>query len=110
MSSLKIYGDENINIAIIEGLKLRGIEAYSCKDFTNFGLSDDEQIAFAKSRNFVLLTHDTDFLRAVHEKKLGHEGILFAPQTKDIGKIIRKIEYIISILTAEDMKNHVEFL
>lgn len=110
MTSLRIYADEDVNIAIVEGLKRRGIEAYSFKDFKNFGLSDEEQIAFAKNNNFVLLTHDTDFLKMVHERRIKHKGILFVPQTKNMGEIIRKIEYVVSILSQEDMVNHIEFL
>jgi len=110
MTSLRIYADEDVNIAIVEGLKRRDIEAYSCADFRNFGLSDEEQIAFAKNNNFVLLTHDVDFLRIIHNTKIRHRGILFVSQTKDIGEIVRKIEYLVSILHTEDMINHIEFL
>jgi hypothetical protein len=56
MNSLTIYADEDVNIAIVEGLKRRDINAYSCKDFQNFGISDEEQIKFARARNFFLLT------------------------------------------------------
>lgn len=110
MTSLRIYADEDVNIAIVEGLKRRGIEAYSFKDFKNFGLSDEQQITFAKNNNFVLLTHDVDFLKMVSEGRMKHNGILFVSQTKEIGEIIRKIEFIVSILSLEDMINHIEFL
>ena len=110
MTSLRIYADEDVNIAIVEGLKRRGIETYSFKDFKNFGLSDEQQITFAQKNNCVLLTHDTDFLKMVHENRISHRGILFVSQTKDIGEIIRKIEYVVSILSQEDMVNHIEFL
>lgn len=110
MTFITIYADEDVNVAIVEGLKRRGIDAYSCKDFRNFGLGDEEQIEFAKRNNFVLLIHDADFLRVIQEKKLSHNGILFVPQTAAIGLVIRKIEYLTSFLSTEDMVNHVEFL
>lgn len=110
MTSLRIYADEDVNIAIVEGLRRRGIEAYSFRDFKNFSLSDEEQIAFANKNNFVVLTHDVDFLRIIHEGRINHKGILFVAQTKEIGEIVRKIEYIASILSQEDMINHIEFL
>ena len=111
MTSLVVYADEDVNIAVIEGLKRRGIEAYSYRDFRNFGLSDEEQVEFSRRKNFVLLTHDTDFLRIVHEKRVEHCGIIFVSQTKmSVGEIIRRIEHLVSILPFEDMKNHIEFL
>lgn len=42
MAEIKIYFDENVNIAITEGLKRRGIKAYSCQEIGNTGLADEE--------------------------------------------------------------------
>jgi len=39
---LKIYADENVNIAIVEGLKRRGIEACSAIEKNKLGLSDED--------------------------------------------------------------------
>src|SRR3990167_7164977 len=101
MAEIIIYADDNVNVAIVEGLRRRGLKAYSCTDFRNKGSSDEEQIAFAQSKHFVVLTHDTDFLRAAHEHKLKHSGIIFVSQTKlNIGEIIRKVEYLMSLLSA----------
>ncbi len=111
MTEIKIYSDEDVNIAITEGLKRRGIKAYSCQEVGNIGLTDEEQIDYANSNKLVILTHDTDFLRIIHEKILNHSGIIFVSQGKlSVGETIRKIEFLVSILTQEDMENHVEFL
>ena len=91
MTEIKIYSDEDVNIAVTEGLKRRGIKAYSCQDAGNIGLADEEQIKYANSKRFVILTHDTDFLRIVHERKLIHSGIIFASQNRlSVGEMIRK--------------------
>ena len=111
MTEIKIYSDEDVNVAIIEGLKRRGIKAISCQEANNIGLSDKEQIEYASSNKFVILTHDADFLRIIHEKKISHSGIIFVSQNKlSVGEIIRKIEFLVSILSQEDMENHIEFL
>lgn len=111
MTEIKVYSDEDVNIAITEGLKRRGIKAYSCQEAGNIGLTDEEQIKYANSKRFVILTHDSDFLRIIHEKRLSHSGIVFVSQNKlSVGEIIRKIEFLVSILSEEDMENHVEFL
>ena len=96
MTEIRIYADEDVNIAIIEGLKRRGIQAYSCKEVGNIGLTDEEQIKYANSKKLVILTHDTNFLRMFHEKRLSHSGIIFVSQNKlGVGDIIRKIEFLV---------------
>ena len=111
MTEIKIYSDEDVNIAVTEGLKRRGIKAYSCQEAGNIGLVDEDQIKYANSKRFVILTHDTDFLRIVHERRICHSGIIFVPQNKlNVGETIRKIEFLVSIISEEDMENHVEFL
>ncbi len=44
MIKIVIYTDENVNVAVVEGLKRRGIEAYSYNDFGKRGASDEEQL------------------------------------------------------------------
>ena len=111
MTEIRIYCDEGVNIAIAEGLKRRGLKAYSCQEVGNIGLTDEEQIDYANPKKLVILTHDADFLRIIYEKRLSHSGIIFVSQSKlSIGEIIRKIEFVVSILSEEDMENHVEFL
>lgn len=111
MTEIIIYADEDVDVAIVEGLRRRGIEAYSCLDFHNISFSDYQQIEFAKKKGFVLLTHDADFLRLIAEKNVPHPGILFVAQTRlTVGEIIRRIECLVSTLTMEELKNHVEFL
>ncbi len=75
---IKIYADESVNIAIVEGLKRRGVEAFSAKDIGKVGLTDEEQIEVAKRSGAVVLTHDVDFLRIAMEKD--HTGVIYVHQ------------------------------
>lgn len=43
IKAIKIYADESVNIAIVEGLKRRGVNAFSAKDLGKLGLTDEEQ-------------------------------------------------------------------
>jgi len=47
---LKIYADENVNIAIVEGLKRRGIEACSAIEKNKLGLSDEDNWCMLSKR------------------------------------------------------------
>ena len=114
MGKIRIYTDESVNIAIAEGLKRRGVDSFSAKDMGNLGLTDDEQLIFARDKGAVLFTHDTDFLRLAIkwiEEKKRHYGVVYSHQ-KDygIGDSIRRLKLLTTILSSEDMIDHVEFL
>lgn len=73
--------------------------------------SDEDVNEYASSKKLVILTHDADFLRIINQKRLSHSGIIFASQNKlSIGEIIRKTEFLVGVVSEEDMENHIEFL
>ncbi len=55
MSKIRIYTDESVNVSISEGLKRRGVEAFSVRDAGNLGLTDEEQLVFADKRDQAFL-------------------------------------------------------
>jgi predicted nuclease of predicted toxin-antitoxin system len=84
MGEVKIYTDERVDVAIAEGLQRRGIEAFSARDRNNLGLTDEEQLTFAREESATIFTHDTDFLRvAAQWNDLGrtHCGVIYCRQT-----------------------------
>ena len=78
------------------------------------GLTDEEQLLFAKKKKATIFTHDTDFLKIgakwIDEGRT-HYGIIYCHQ-KDytVGECIRRLKFLATILTQEDMINHIEFL
>lgn len=108
---IRIYADENVNIAIVEGLKRRGVEVLSAFDTGNLGLSDDEQLKYAKEEMAVIFTHDDDFLSMVAESGVEHCGIIYVHQQHlSIGECIRRLKTIVETIPPEEMRNRVLFL
>ena len=111
---IKIYTNESVSTAVAEGLRRRGIDAQSCRDAGNYGLTDEQQLDYARRNCFVVFTHDDDFLKlnveyVIHGKE--HTGIIYAHQRSlNVGDCIRRIKIIVDILSSQEMKNHVEFL
>lgn len=68
-SKVRIYSDESVNVAIVEGLKRRGVDAFSARDAGNLGLTDEEQLEFAVKNRAVIFTHDVDFLKTPEEMR-----------------------------------------
>ena len=114
MGKIRIYTDESVNVSISEGLKRRGVEAFSVRDAGNLGLTDEEQLIFANEERASIFTHDTDFLRIAAmwiDEGRTHHGVIYSHQKSyTIGECIRRIRIITTVLASEDMINHIEFL
>ena len=106
---MKIYADENIEQAIVDGLRRREVEVVSASELGYTGKSDEFHLRKASEMNAVILTHDIDFL--IMADGFDHSGIIFAhSKNVSIGQCVRGVEFIVSVLTNTDMKNHIEFL
>ena len=46
MGKIKIYTNESVDVAIAEGLRRRGVDAFSARDSDNLGLTDEEQLIY----------------------------------------------------------------
>ncbi|MCR4292030.1 MAG: DUF5615 family PIN-like protein [Candidatus Kuenenia sp.] len=75
MAKLVFYTNESVNVAVAEGLKRRGVKVVSARDAGNLGLTDKEQLDYARRNNFVIVTHDDDFLSIA--MKFEHKGIVY---------------------------------
>jgi predicted nuclease of predicted toxin-antitoxin system len=114
MGKIRIYTNESVDVAIAEGLKRRGVDAFSARDTGNLGLTDEEQLVYAGKERLSIFTHDTDFLqvgaRWLNEGRT-HQGIIYCHQTRySIGEVCRKLRMLTAVLSSEDMVDHIEFL
>jgi hypothetical protein len=107
---LRFHLDENVDPAVADGLRRRGVDVTTSQERGLLEAPDDQQLAFALAEKRVLVTHDEDFL--AHAKAgAPHGGIAYChPQLRSIGQIIAALLLIRDCLTADEMENHVEFL
>jgi predicted nuclease of predicted toxin-antitoxin system len=114
MGRLRIYTNESVNVAITDGLKRRGLDAFSARDAGNLGLTDEEQLIYASREKACIFTHDTDFLQIAAgwtEKGRTHHGIIYCHQKSyTLGDLIRKLRTLSTVLSSEDMVDRIEFL
>jgi predicted nuclease of predicted toxin-antitoxin system len=114
MGRLRIYTNESVNAAIADGLKRRGVDAFSARDAGNLGLTDEKQLNYAKAEKASIFTHDTDFLQIAvgyTEKGQTHHVIIYCHQKSyTIGELIRKLRTFSAVLSSEDMVDRIEFL
>lgn len=102
--------DQHVPEAVTRGLQRRSVDALTAQDAGRCGLSDLEQLEYARGEGRVIVTFDDDFL-SLAASGVVHAGIAFSPANKhSIGELLRALPLIYEILAPSEMHNHVEFL
>jgi len=114
--SLKYYFDEDsADSALIDALRSRGFYVLAPDDVGLLGASDLAQLEWCAQHGFVLVTHNIgDFCR-LHRQFLeegkSHSGmVLVRQQTLRVGEKLRRLMRIADGLSADDMRDRLEFL
>lgn len=114
MAGLKIYTDENVDVRIVEGLRKRGINAFSAIEKGMFGVADADQFKYASEIQAVIFTHDHHFIEianAMLEDGKTHWGVIFAEMNRlSVGECIKRLALYAEVLSSDDMKSQIEFL
>jgi predicted nuclease of predicted toxin-antitoxin system len=110
VTAIRFHLDESVSPAIADGLRRRGIDVTASRDVGLLGASDETQLSFAVAAGRVIFTQDDDFL-AMAKQGAEHCGIVYCHQhARTIGQILGGLLLIADCLTAEEMRNHLEFL
>lgn len=113
VSNIKIYTDEDVDIAVCKALRLRNVDAFTTLESGNSGNTDDEQLKFANSIEAAILTHNISDFAPLHYESISknkqHFGIVVAKQY-NVGDLVKRILRLVSKLSAADMKNRLEYL
>jgi len=73
------------------------------------GTDDKELLAFVRGEQRVIVTHDRDFL-GLAARKASHPGVVYAPQERSIGEMVRMLDLLSQISDAEEMNGRVEYI
>jgi predicted nuclease of predicted toxin-antitoxin system len=107
---LRFHLDENVDPAVADGLRRRGVDITTSQEAGLLQAWDDRQLAFAIAEGRILVTHDEDFL-TLAKAGVPHSGIAYChSESRSIGQIIAALLLIRDCLTPEDMQSHVELL
>jgi len=102
LARLVLYANENVPLAVVEGLRRREVVITS------------EQFTYANRHRAVLVTHDDDFLRLAEawaQAGKNYAGLVFIPKHHlAIGECIRRLKLLADVMVSEEMINHIEFL
>lgn len=110
MEGIRFHLDENVDPAVAEGLRRRGVDVTTTPQANLLHASDIRQLDYARLENRILITHDEDFLR-IAMAGTPHAGIAYCHlESRSVGQMIASLLLIRDCLTIDEMQNHVEFL
>lgn len=109
-SDIRLYFDEGVQVAVAEQMRNRGIDAVTVRDLELLGDADINHLQRASEMRRVVCTFDHDFLR-LHAEGIPHAGIIIAQHfDTTVGDWVRGLELICGAMTADEMKNQIEYL
>ena len=115
-SSIFLYTDEDITDRFAELLRKRGYEAASAASMGTQGFQDEEQLAFATSRGYTILTYNKkDFAilaKLWFDAGREHAGIVLSRQfsAQNMGELLKQTCKLIETVSAAEMWNTVREL
>jgi len=113
---IRLYMDEDsMDRALLRALRARGVDVTTAIEERMIERDDAEHLDYATAQGRVLYTFNVvDFYR-LHMSYLAqgksHTGIILARQQRySVGEQMRRLLKLVVTKSAEEMKNHVEFL
>src|SRR4051794_13228878 len=107
---VRYHLDENVDPRIAVALRGKTVEVTTTPEAGLRGSTDDEQFAYAQNAGRVIVTHDEDLL-SIASTAATHAGVAYCAQgTRTLGQIIETLLLIHGVLTADDMRDHIEFM
>lgn len=112
--SLAFYMDENVPLAITEGLRSRNVDILTVQEDGLTSYPDPMMFDRAVQLNRIVFSMDQDFLaEAKHRQQVGESflGVIFARQTKvSIGTCVTELELVAKLGKPEEFVNQVWYL
>jgi hypothetical protein len=111
---LKSLADENVILALVLGLRRRGMDVLTVQDLGKRGEDDPLLLDIAYQRDRIVLTNDQDFLSLAAERASRQE--LFAPifywpqQQRTVGELLGTVLPLAATLSYEEACSRVFFL
>ncbi len=107
--AIRFYADHQFPLPVVKALRQAGLDVLTAAEAGLAAADDHQQLAFATTEGRVLLTHDADFI-ALHHASSGHAGIIYGHQRLANRRKIEIISLAFRVMTAQDMRNRLEFM
>jgi hypothetical protein len=113
LTRIRFFTDEDVYGSVAPKLRERGLDAISTPEAKRLRSSDDSQLEWAVEQGRVFLTFNVGHFARLHHEWVKafrqHAGIVVSSQ-RTIGDCIRRVLALAAALSAEDMRNRLEYL
>lgn len=106
---IRYFTDEHVAMAIANGLRKRGVDVLTVSEAGLLGTDDEELLAFVREEERVIVTQDRDFLQLAAQEPR-HPGVVYAPQERSIGEMVRMLDLLFQVSDAEEMEGRIEYI
>ena len=116
MSQLRLYLDEDsIRKALVSSLRARNVDTLTASEAEMINRADEDHLAAASAAGRVLYSYNLKDCCSLHQawvsQGISHAGIIVAPQQRyTLGEELRRLTRLIGSVTAEEMRDRIEFL
>lgn len=100
---------ESVTTDIAAGLRRRDRDCTTTQELGMLGASDDEQMAYCRAENRIIISADTDFLRLL-QANTEHPGMIYWGTVKHFGQIVNEIDAMCFTMNADEFKGKVFYL
>jgi predicted nuclease of predicted toxin-antitoxin system len=91
---IRLYLDEDVDVALASTLRQRGIDALTTQEAGNIGWPDEDQLTFATQTGRVFFTHNRGDFARLHQAGMrsgrSHVGIILSDQLP-VGELLRRL-------------------
>ena len=112
--SLAFYFDEHAPLAVVQGLRLRGVDVVTVQEDNRRGAPDHLLLDRATELSRALFSQDRDLLAEAHRRQeagILFSGVIYAHQLRvTIGLCVSDLWLIAESMEPQDLANRVEFL
>lgn len=105
----RFHLDENMPLAVAEGLHQRDRECSTTQTEGLMGASDPDQFAFTKRERRILITSDRDFAR-ITAQDTDHPGVILWTGKRHYGKLIKEIDELCFEMADDEFHGRIFYL
>ncbi|MDQ3256575.1 MAG: DUF5615 family PIN-like protein [Acidobacteriota bacterium] len=110
---IDLYLDEDVSVLIAELLRVRGFTAQTTQEAGRKETDDDDQLVYAASQRYAVLTHNRDDFARLAQKYFAagrkHYGIIIAVR-RPPQEIVQRLMTILNQTTADEMEDQVIYI
>jgi hypothetical protein len=97
--------------ALVLALRARGADVLTAQEAGMIERQDDDHLEFATAKGRVLYSFNVGDYCRLQAQGGSHAGLILAQQQRySVGEQMRRLLRLIAARSAEDMRNHIEFL